>query len=80
MVACFIWIWYNPVVPFPAKSFDLVMRMTCKCCFCGKPFEEAPYTLTVTKENCETEQALFCHEACLLNALQDPKDLYIKVL
>ena len=54
--------------------------MTPQCCFCGQPIEEAPYTLTITKEGCETEQALFCHEACLQAALRDPKDLYLKSL
>ena len=56
------------------------MRMTYNCCFCGKSIEENPYTLTVSKENCETSQALYCHEACLESALRDPKDLYLKVL
>ena len=57
-----------------------VIYMMYKCCFCGKPIEECPYTLTVTKENCETSQELYCHETCLEQALQDPKDLYLKVL
>ena len=57
-----------------------VIYMTYNCCFCGKPIEERPYTLTVTKENCETSQELYCHEACLEQALLDPKDLYLKVL
>ncbi|MBQ7229356.1 MAG: hypothetical protein IJX04_00440 [Oscillospiraceae bacterium] len=57
-----------------------VMHMTYNCCFCGKPIEERPYTLTVTKENCETSQELYCHEVCLEQALREPKDLYLKVL
>ena len=57
-----------------------VIYMTYKCCFCGKPIEECPYTLTVRKDGCETEQELYCHEACLEQALLDPKDLYLKVL
>lgn len=52
--------------------------MTYQCCFCGKPIEERLYTLTVTRENCETEQTLFCHEACLEAALKEP--LYLKCL
>ena len=32
------------------------------------------------KENCETSQELYCHEACPEQALQDPKDLYLKGL
>lgn len=54
--------------------------MTYQCRFCGQPIEEAPYTLTVTKEDCETEQTLYCHEACLQAALSDPGILYLKVL
>ena len=54
--------------------------MTYNCCFCGKPIEECPYTLTVTKENCETSQELYCHEKCLDQVLQDPKLLYLKHL
>ena len=54
--------------------------MTYKCCFCGKPIEECPYTLTVRKDGCETEQELYCHEACLEQALQDTKLLYLKHL
>ena len=54
--------------------------MTYTCCFCGKPIEEKPYTLTVSKEGCETEQVLCCHEACLEKALLDPKLLYLKHL
>ena len=67
-------------VPFPDELLNLVIHMTYKCCFCGKPIEEYPYTLTVTKESCETSQELYCHEACLEQALRDPKDLYLKVL
>ena len=58
----------------------MVIDMIYTCCFCGKPIEENPYTLTVTKGNCETEQALYCHEGCLEKALKDPKDLYLKHL
>ena len=50
------------------------------CCFCGNPIEETPYTLTVSKEGCATEQVLCCHEACLEKALSDPKLLYLKCL
>ena len=50
------------------------------CCFCGKSIEETPYTLTVSKAGCETEQVLYCHEACLEKALSDPKLLYLKCL
>ena len=67
-------------VPFPEEPLNLVMHMTYKCCFCGKPIEERPYTLTVRKDGCETEQELYCHEACLEQALREPKDLYLKVL
>lgn len=56
------------------------MHMTYRCCFCGKPIVECPYTLTIRKDGCETEQELYCHEACLEQALLDPKDLYLKVL
>ena len=58
----------------------MMTDMTYNCCFCGKPIEEKPYTLTVSKENCETEQTLYCHEACLEKALSDPKLLYLKCL
>ena len=54
--------------------------MTYACCFCGEPIEEKPYTLIVSKEGCETEQMLSCHEACLEKALSDPKLLYLKCL
>ena len=54
--------------------------MTYQCCFCGKPIEENPYTLTVSKEGCETEQTLFCHEACLESALCDSSTFYLKAL
>ena len=54
--------------------------MTYTCCFCGKPIEEKPYTLTVSKEGCETEQVLCCHEACLEKALLTPGLLYLKHL
>ena len=54
--------------------------MTYTCCFCGNPIEETPYTLTVSKEGCETEQVLCCHEACLEKSLSDPKLLYLKYL
>ena len=54
--------------------------MTYTCCFCGKPIEEKPYTLTVSKEGCETEQVLCCHKVCLEKALLDPKLLYLKHL
>ena len=58
----------------------MVNHMIHNCCFCGKPIEETPYTLTVSKENCETEQLLFCHEACLEKALCHPDFLYLKHL
>ena len=58
----------------------MVNDMTYHCCFCGKPIEEKPYTLIVSKEDCETEQVLCCHEACLEKALSDPKLLYLKCL
>ena len=58
----------------------MVNDMTYHCCFCGKPIEEMPYTLTVSKEGCETEQNLFCHEVCLQNALNTSGDLYLKYL
>ena len=58
----------------------MVNHMPQNCCFCGKPIEEKSYVLTVSKEGCETEQTLFCHEACLEQALADPKLLYLKVL
>ena len=54
--------------------------MTYTCCFCGKPIEEKPYTLTVSKEGCETEQVLCCHEVCLEKALLTPELLYLKHL
>ena len=54
--------------------------MIYNCCFCGKHIEETHYTLTVSKENCETKQDLYCHKACLERALKDPKNLYLKVL
>ena len=54
------------------------MHMTYTCCFCGKPIEENPYTLTVSKADCETEQMLFCHEVCLEEVLNEP--LYLKCL
>ena len=54
--------------------------MKYECCFCGASIEETPYTLTVSKEGCETEQVLYCHEACLEKALLDPKLLYLKCL
>lgn len=54
--------------------------MTYRCCFCGKPIEDHLYTLTVTREDCETEQTLYCHESCLQAALRDPGDLYLTVL
>ncbi len=54
--------------------------MTFICCFCGKPIDKKPYALTVTKENCETNQTLYCHEKCLLKSLLDPKLLYLNVL
>ena len=70
--------------PQPAKKrirfLRMVIHMTYNCCFCGKPIEEKPYTLTVSKEGCETEQELYCHEACLESALQEPKKLYLKHL
>lgn len=50
------------------------------CCFCGNPIEETPYTLTVSKAGCETEQVLYCHEACLEKAFSGPKLLYLKCL
>ena len=56
----------------------MVMHMTYNCCFCGKPIEEDPYTLTVSKADCETEQTLFCHEVCLEEVLKEP--LYLKCL
>ena len=59
---------------------NMMTDMTYNCCFCGKPIEEKPYTLTVSKEGCETEQTLYCHEACLEKALSDPKLLYLKCL
>ena len=58
----------------------MVNDMTYHCCFCGKPIEKKPYTLTVTKEGCETEQTLYCHEGCLQAALHDPKTLYLTEL
>ena len=58
----------------------MVITMTHICCFCGKPIAEKPYTLTVSKENCQTEQTLYCHETCLEQALHDPKLLYLTVL
>lgn len=58
----------------------MVMQMTYNCCFCGKPIEEDPYTLTVSKDDCETEQELYCHEICLEAALKEPLDLYLKCL
>ena len=54
--------------------------MTSAWCFCGEPIEEKPYTMTVSKEGCETEQVLCCHEACLEKVLSDPKLLYLKCL
>lgn len=54
--------------------------MTYVCCFCGEPIEEKPYTLTVSKEGCATEQVLCCHEACLEKALLGPKLLHLKCL
>ena len=55
--------------------------MTYLCCFCGEPITEAtPYTLTIQKEGCKTELVLTCHEACLEQALHDPKILYLKYL
>ena len=54
--------------------------MKYECCFCGASIEETSYTLTVSKEDCETEQVLHCHEACLEKALSDPKLLYLKCL
>ena len=51
--------------------------MIYNCCFCGKTIEEKPYTLNVTKEGCESRQALYCDESCLEKAL---KDLYLKCL
>ena len=54
--------------------------MKYECCFCGNPIEETPYTLTVSKEGCKTEQTLYCHEACLEKALSDPRLLYLKCL
>lgn len=58
----------------------MVITMTHICCFCGKPITEKPYTLTVSKENCQTEQTLYCHETCLEKALHDPKLLYLTAL
>ncbi len=59
----------------------MVMYMTYNCCFCGKPIDpETLYTLTARKADCETEQELYCHEACLEQALLDPKCLYLKHL
>ena len=63
-------------IPLPR----MVIYMTYNCCFCGNPIEEKPYTLTVSKEGCETSQELYCHEACLEKALSDPKLLYLKYL
>lgn len=54
------------------------MYLTYNCCFCGKLIEEDPYTLTVSKVDCETEQTLFCHEVCLEEVLKEP--LYLKCL
>ena len=56
------------------------MHMTYQCCFCGKPIQTKPYTLTVSKENCETTQTLYCHEDCLKKSLHEPKLLYLEVL
>ena len=50
------------------------------CCFCGKSIKEKPDILTVSKDGCETEQVLYCHEACLEKALFDPMLLYLKHL
>ena len=67
-------------MPFHAIRLNMVMQMTYNCCFCGKPIEESPYTLTVSKADCETEQELYCHEICLEAALKEPRDLYLKCL
>lgn len=56
------------------------MHMTYQCCLCGKPIQTKPYTLTVSKENCETTQTLYCHEDCLKKSLHEPKLLYLEVL
>ena len=67
-------------MPFPDELLNLVMHMTYRCCFCGKPIEERPYTLTVRKDGSESEQELYCHEVCLEQALRDTKLLYLKHL
>lgn len=56
------------------------MHMIYSCCFCGKSIDENPYTLTVCKDGCNTEQELYCHEKCLEQTLQYPKLLYLKYL
>ena len=65
-------------MPFHAIRLNMVMQMTYNCCFCGKPIEESPYTLTVSKADCKTEQIFFCHEACLEAVVKEP--LYLKCL
>ena len=67
-------------MPFHAIRLNMVVQMTYNCCFCGKPIEEDPYTLTVSKVVCETEQELYCHEICLEAALKEPQDLYLRCL
>ena len=54
--------------------------MTYQCCFCGNPIDKDPYILTVNKENCDAEQALYCHEGCLEKVLSEPELLYLKHL
>jgi len=41
-----------------------------KCCFCGKPIEEKPRTVTVSADD-GGEQRMFAHTACLRERL-DP--------
>ena len=67
-------------MPFHTIRLNMVMHMTYNCCFCGKPIEEPPYTLTVSKADCETEQVLYSHEICLEATLKQPQDLYLKYL
>ena len=58
---------------------QMVMSMKHQCCICAQEIDESPvYTLTIRKEDCESEQEVFCHEACLEHVFADPKLLYLK--